>query len=73
MKYELDAKKNPVTIKFTMTESPFGPGAVANGIIELKGDELKVCYASTEGGEAPKKFEAKQGSGHHCFLLKRSK
>ncbi len=75
MKYELDVKKHPVTIKFTMTESPFGPGAVANGIIDLKGDELKVCYAFAEGEakEAPKKFETKQGSGHHLFVLKRSK
>jgi uncharacterized protein (TIGR03067 family) len=72
MKYELDTKQNPVGIKFTMTESPFGPGAVAKGIIELKGDELKLAYHPMDG-DAPKKFEAKEGSNHHYFVLKRSK
>src|SRR5262249_52914972 len=60
MKYELDAKKDPVAIKFTMTESPFGAGAKTNGIIELKGDELRVCY-NADGKDAPKKFATKEG------------
>ncbi len=72
MKYELGDKKTPVTIKFEMTESPFGAGAKSEGIIELKGDDLKLCYAPM-GGEAPKKFEAKEGSQHFLFVLKRSK
>jgi uncharacterized protein (TIGR03067 family) len=72
MKYELDSKKKPLGIKLTMTESPFGAGAMANGVIELTGDELKICYALM-GGEAPKKFEAKEGSRHHLFVLQRSK
>jgi uncharacterized protein (TIGR03067 family) len=72
MKYELDPKKKPVTVKLTMTESPFGAGATADGLIELDGDTLKICYAPM-GGEAPKKFEAKEGSKHHLFVLKLSK
>ena len=72
MKYELDQKKKPVAVKLTMTESPFGAGAKADGVIELDGDELKFCYAPM-GGEAPKKFEAKEGSKLHFFVLKRSK
>lgn len=72
MKYELDAKKSPATVKFTMTESPFGAGATAEGIVELKGDDLKICYAPM-GGVAPKAFEAKEGSKHFFFVLKRSK
>jgi len=71
MKYRLDTKKIPVGLSMTMTESPFGPGATAQGIVEVKGDELKICYAAE--GEAPKKFEAKEGSNHHLFILKRSK
>ena len=70
MSYKLDAKQSPARVSFTMTESPFGAGATAEGIIELSGDELKVCYADT--GEAPKKFEAPAGSNHRLFVLKRS-
>jgi uncharacterized protein (TIGR03067 family) len=71
IKYELDAKKKPATVKMEITESPFGAGAKAEGILELKGDELKICY--TPDGEAPKKFETKEGSKAHLFILKRSK
>ncbi len=70
MKYKLNAKKNPVAIELEMTESPFGAGAKAAGILAVKGDELKFCYAPM--GEAPKKFEAKEGSNHHYFVLKRA-
>jgi len=72
MKYELDTKKTPVTIKLEMTESPFGAGAKAEGIIEMKGDELKLCYHPM-GGEAPKTFESKAGSQHFLFVLKKNK
>ena len=72
MKYELDTTKKPVTIKLTMTESPFGAGAVAHGIIELEGDNLKMCY-NKEGDEAPKKFETKGNDKGHLFVLKRTK
>jgi uncharacterized protein (TIGR03067 family) len=72
MKYEIDTKKKPATIKFTMTESPFGAGAMAEGVIEMNGDELQLCYAPM-GGEAPKTFESKAGSKFHCFLLKKNK
>lgn len=71
MKYELDTKKSPVHVKLTITESPFGAGATAEGIIELKGDELKLCY-STNGGKAPKGFEAKKGD-YRLTVLKRAK
>jgi uncharacterized protein (TIGR03067 family) len=71
MDYKLDSKKNPVALSMTMTESPFGAGATAEGIVQLNGDDLKMCYAPM--GEAPKKFEAKQGSNHHLFVLKRSR
>ena len=73
MKYTLDAKKTPIGISFKIVEGPFGKDATAEGIIELKGDDLKVCYNPEDGGKAPEKFEAKEGSKFHCFVLKRSK
>jgi uncharacterized protein (TIGR03067 family) len=72
LSYDIDAKKSPMTVMLKITESPFGAGMKAAGIIELKGDDLKICYAP-ESEEAPKGFEAKEGSKHHYFVLKRSK
>jgi uncharacterized protein (TIGR03067 family) len=72
MKYELDTKKTPIGIKVEITEGPVGVGSKAEGVIELKGDDFKLCYAPM-GGEAPKTFEAKEGSMLHLFALKRSK
>lgn len=71
-KYELDTAKKPVAIKLTMTESPFGAGATAGGIIELTGDDLKICYAHSDA-EAPKEFKTKEGAKQHLFVLKRAK
>lgn len=71
MKYEIDAKKSPAAINFTMVKSPFGAGSKAAGILELKGDELKICYAPA-GEAVPTKFETK-GSKAHYFVLKRGK
>ena len=71
IKYTLDTKTRPVSLAMEMTESPFGAGAMSKGIIEVKGDELKLCYATE--GDAPKKFETKEGSNLHLFVLKRSK
>lgn len=71
IKYTLDTAKSPVTVAMEMTESPFGAGAKAKGIVEVKGDELKLCYAAM--GDAPTKFATKADSHHHLFVLKRSK
>ncbi len=72
MKFDLDTAKKPVGIKLEMVESPFGAGAKANGIIEVKGDQMRICYNPGEG-DVPKTFEAKEGSKVHLFVLKRSK
>jgi uncharacterized protein (TIGR03067 family) len=72
MKYELDTKQKPVIIKLEITDGPFGVGAKAKGIIELKGDEFKLCYDPMDG-DAPKTFESKEGSKVHLFTLKRAK
>jgi len=72
MKYELDAAKKPVTIQLEMLESPFGAGAKAAGVIELKDDQIRLCYAPM-GEETPKTFDAKEGTKMHLFVLKRAK
>lgn len=72
MKYDLDTSKKPVGIKLKMTESPFGAGAEAVGIIAFDGAELKLCY-DPEGKKAPEKFEAGADSKVHLFVLKKAK
>jgi uncharacterized protein (TIGR03067 family) len=72
MKYSLDTKKNPVEIKLEITEGPAGQGAMATGIIALKDDELKLAYPAM-GGDTPKEFASKEGSGVHYFVLKKKK
>jgi uncharacterized protein (TIGR03067 family) len=69
-KFAIDGKKDPVRISLEGTEG-LGKGSKAEGIIELTGDQLKLCYAPS--GDAPKKFESKEGSGHRLVILKRAK
>jgi uncharacterized protein (TIGR03067 family) len=72
MKYTLDTKKSPVQIAIEITKGPQGEGAKTEGIIELKGDELKLCYPPM-GGDVPKDFTAKEGSKLHLFVLTKKK
>ena len=72
IKYTLDTKKTPVHISMEITKGPQGEGSKAEGIIELKGDELKLCYPPM-GGDTPKDFSAKEGSKLHSFVLKMKK
>jgi uncharacterized protein (TIGR03067 family) len=67
-KYTIDAKASPPTIDMEMTKSPFGAGAKAKGIIEMDGDDLKLCYAPE--GDRPAKFD---GAKAHLFVLKKAK
>jgi uncharacterized protein (TIGR03067 family) len=71
MKYDLDSSKSPVGIKLKMTESPFGAGAEAVGIISCDGKELKLCY-DPEGKKAPAKFESTAENKAHLFVLKKA-
>ncbi len=72
MKYELDPSRTPCRINMEITEGAQGVGAKSEGIIALDGDRLKLCYPPM-GGDAPKEFSAKDGSGLHLFVLKRKK
>ena len=69
-KYTVDAKASPAAIDMEMTKSPFGPGAKAKGIVGFDGDDLKLCYNATEGGDRPAKFD---GAKAHYFVLKKAK
>jgi len=70
--YTVDAKQKPARIAMKITKGPQGEGAKADGIIALKGDELKLCYPAM-GGEAPKEFKSAEDSKLHLFTLKRKK
>jgi uncharacterized protein (TIGR03067 family) len=67
MSYKLDGKN----IDMEILESPFEglKGSKAYGIVEVKGDTLKLAY-STEKDKRPKDFEGKDG---FFFELKKEK
>jgi uncharacterized protein (TIGR03067 family) len=69
-KYTVDATKTPVAIDMTMTKSPFNMEAKAKGIIEVDGDDVKLCYNPNPDGERPAKFD---GEKNHLFVLKKAK
>ena len=71
--YKVDASKSPATIDMDIKDGPIKEGK-AEGIIELKGDDLKFCYAPTfAGGKRPTKFESTADSQAFYFVLKRAK
>ena len=76
IKYKLDAKKTPATLEMEIKEAPKeaadAVGSKTGGIISMKGEEVKLCYAAM-GGETPKEFAAKKDSGNHYFVLKKKK
>lgn len=69
-KYTVDAKASPAAIDMTMTKSPFNMELKAKGIVAVEGDEMKLCYNPTEGGDRPAKFD---GAKAHYFVLKKAK
>ena len=68
---KLDEKQSPKTMDGTDTEGD-DVGKVTKAIYELKGDTLRVCYA-TEGGERPKEFATKPDSQLLLITYKREK
>jgi uncharacterized protein (TIGR03067 family) len=70
MSYKLDAKTTPVGIDMEILEGVEGTkGAKAEGIVELKGEVLKLAY-SIEKGKRPKNFDGKEG---FMFEFKKAK
>lgn len=71
MKYKLDGKTSPISIDMEGTEGP-AKGFKSQGIIELKGDELKLTYGMPEA-KRPTAFGTKKGDQALSFVLKRAK
>jgi len=70
MGYKLDAKTTPVSIDMEILEGIEGTkGSKAEGIVELKGEVLKLAY-SIEKGKRPKNFDGKEG---FMFEFKKAK
>jgi uncharacterized protein (TIGR03067 family) len=71
MKYTLDTKASPAAIDIEITEGPVPEvkGSKAKGIVEVKGDEFKICYEPM-GGDRPTKFD---GEKFYSFTLKKEK
>ncbi len=67
-KFTIDDKQTPAAIDLEITDSPFGAGMKAKGIISLEGDDFKLCYAPE--GDRPTKFDGKDA---FLFELKRKK
>jgi uncharacterized protein (TIGR03067 family) len=64
----LDPTKKPKTIDIKLDAS----GETVQGIYELDGDTLKICYAAP-GMPRPKEFATKEGSGLTLGVWKRVK
>lgn len=71
MAYKLNAKASPVAITLTGKEGP-SKDFVSEGIIQVTGDEIKLCYAMPKE-ERPKKFESPKDSKILYFTLKKAK
>ena len=70
MGYKLDPKTEPMNIDMEILEGPDGAkGMKALGIIEVKGDAVKIAY-STEKDKRPKDFK---GEKDFYFELKKAK
>ena len=65
----VDLKKKPATIDIKPANAP--PDLVVKGIIEIKGDKMKLCF--TRVGERPSEFKADAKNGRVLINLKRMK
>jgi uncharacterized protein (TIGR03067 family) len=71
MTYKLDSSASPIAITMVGKEGP-SAGFTSEGIIELKGDELKLCYAMPME-KRPTSFTSDEKSKSLLFILKQAK
>jgi uncharacterized protein (TIGR03067 family) len=71
MAYKLDTKATPVAVTLTGKEGP-SKDFVSEGIIEVKDDEIKLCYAMPME-KRPTKFESPKDSKILYFTMKKVK
>jgi len=64
--YKLDTSSKPW--KITMTSKEPKQGDKAEGVVEVSGDTLKICYA-LPGGKTPTSFKTEEKQ--NCFVLKK--
>lgn len=69
--FTVDATKKPKAMDRTPADGP-RKGKLVPSIYALDGDTLKIC-AALGGGERPKEFTSKAGSGHVLSVFKREK
>ena len=69
--YTIDPGTTPRSIDIVGTEGELA-GKTAQGIYEVDGDDLKLCY-TMPGHDRPKAFESKPGSGAFFVVWKRVK
>ena len=70
-KFKIDPSKKPKEITLTLSEN--GKDVDMNGIYELDGDNLKLCFPADHDGARPKEFNGKQGSKQMYMVFKRAK
>jgi uncharacterized protein (TIGR03067 family) len=70
--YKLDPTKKPKTIDAARSDGP-DKGKVLQGIYQVDGDEMKMCFGAPGNEARPKDFAAKAGEGFRLYVLKRSK
>jgi uncharacterized protein (TIGR03067 family) len=70
-RYQLDPSPKLKTIDVTFVSGP-DEGKVLQGIFELDGDNLKICW-SEKGTKRPDRLTAKADSARTLYVLKRAK
>ena len=69
--YKLDPAKKPWTVTMMILDGPM-KGKATSGILELSGDDLKLCYA-LPGEKAPADFKVPAGSKQLLLVMKRAR
>jgi len=69
MRYTLNPGVSPKAITMTIVEGE-GKGTTAEGIYQLEGDTLRLCYA-LPGHPRPKVFATRSGERELLFIMKR--
>lgn len=69
--YKIDASKAPAALDLEILDGPVGKGAKAKGIIAQTGGTVKIAY-NPMGGDRPKDFDGKKGTGDFSFTVKKA-
>ena len=73
---KVDASQKPARLDLKLEENPNNPddvGKTLEGIYEVKGEELKWCFALPNGSGRPKEFKTEAGTGTVNATFKREK